>query len=87
LNSEAASLNEQSNVKIQQGNDIYASTHDTSQAQPYWDEGNSLRSQAQAKSAQAQNLIDQSNSLSAQIKTESDTYNSQANEYNNCIKG
>ena len=87
LNSEAASLNDQANQKTQQGNDIYSSTHDASQAQPYWDEGNSLRTQAQAKSAQAQDLINQSSSLAAEIKTESDQYNSQANEYNNCIKG
>lgn len=87
LNSEAASLNEQANSKIQQGNDIYASTHDTSQAQPYWNEGESLRTEAQAKSNEANQKIEQSNTLSTEIKTESDTYNAQANEYNNCIKG
>lgn len=86
LNNEAASLNEQANSKIQQGNDIYAETSDAAQAQPYWDEGNSLRAASQAKSNEANQKIEQSNTLSAEIKSESDTYNAQANTYNECIK-
>jgi len=72
-------LNSQANSDIQKGNDIYQSTHDSSQAQPYWDKGNQER-------AQAQELETQANNLQSEIKTETDNYNAQVSNYNACIK-
>lgn len=79
LVSQINSLTNQANTDIQKGNDIYAKTHDRSQAQSYWDEGTQLRSQAQQLQTQANNLYDE-------ITSESNQYNSQVNSYNQCIK-
>jgi len=78
LVSNANNLYNQANSEIQQGNDIYYSTHDTSQAQPYWDAGTAHRDQADQIKAQAENLY-------SQITNESSQYNLQVDSYNNCI--
>lgn len=85
LNTEAQSLNEQGNQNIQKGNEIYASTHDQSQAQPYWDKGTLLQNQAKEDLTQAQTLQSQAQVLSNTINSESNQYNSQVNKYNACI--
>ena len=77
--SQANSLNAQANADIQKGNDIYNSTHDASQAQPYWDNGNQERTQAEDLLAQAKTLQDE-------INSESNNYNTQVLDFNNCIK-
>jgi hypothetical protein len=73
------SLNSQANADIAKGNDIYQSTHDASQAQPYWDKGNQERAQSQVLQTQAQ-------SLQNEAKSETSTYNAQVSAYNACIK-
>ena len=78
LVSEANNLYNQANSEIQQGNDIYSSTHDASQAQPYWDAGTAHRDQADQLKSQAESLY-------SQITNESSQYNSEADSYNNCI--
>lgn len=85
LNADASNLNSQANEKIQKGNEIYTSTSDKAQAQPYWDEGTVLRTQSQTKLAQAQTLQTQSEALQKEIQQESDSYNTQVNTYNACI--
>ncbi len=79
LVSQINNLNSQANADIQQGNEIYNSTHDSSQAQPYWDKGNQERAQAQELRTQAENLQNE-------VKSETNKYNTQVNTYNACIK-
>lgn len=75
---QANSLNAQADAEIQQGNEI-AKTSGNAAAQPYWDEGNTLRNQANTISAQAK-------SLQNEINSESKNYNSQVLDFNTCIK-
>ncbi|AKM82666.1 TPA: CAP domain-containing protein [Candidatus Berkelbacteria bacterium] len=86
LYAEASNMNAQANDKIKQGNEIYTQTEDKTQAQPYWDEGTTLRETADADTAKAKDLQAQADSLSKEIQTESDTYNTQVDKYNTCIK-
>jgi uncharacterized protein YkwD len=86
LSQNASSLMDRGNAKIAQGNEIYNSTHDSAQAQPYWDEGASLQNQAKAASAQAQTLQSQASSLSSELNSISSQYNSQVDIYNACME-
>lgn len=78
LISQANALNAQADAKIQQGNKI-AKTSGNATAQPYWDEGNALRNQADLVMAQAKTLQDE-------INSESNNYNTQVLDFNTCIK-
>jgi len=88
LNADGNALINQGNAKIQQGDQIYRSTGDQAQAQPYWDEGKSLQTQGQAKIEQAKSLqLDLNNysSLYNEIQNLSSQYNKQVDQYNKCI--
>ena len=78
LVSQANSLYTQADAKIQQGNEI-AKTSGNAAAQPYWDEGNSLRNQADTITSQAKTLQNE-------INSESKNYNTQVLDFNTCIK-
>lgn len=76
---EAQDLFNQANAKIAEGNSIYASTGDSSQAQPYWNEGESLRTQGQTKA-------DVANAIQQEIDSLVNDYNTQVSTYNTCTK-
>jgi uncharacterized protein YkwD len=85
LYNDGDSLIAQGNEKIKEGNLIYQRTHDRSKAQPYWDEAKRLQNQGQAKIDQANDLIKNYNQLKSEINSFIYQYNSQVNQYNQCI--
>lgn len=85
LSTEASSLNSQANAKIQQGNEIYSSTQDIAQAQPLWNEGQVLKTQADNNFSQAKEIQAQAETLANDIKNEALQYNVAVESYNTCI--
>lgn len=86
LSSEAQTLAEQANLKITQGNQIYEQTKSKTKAQPYWDEGEALREEAQEKVTEAQEIDLQMKALYLEISNLVEAYNIQVNAYNKCIE-
>ena len=86
LAKDAQSLADQANQQITQGNTIYASTHSKSKAQPYWDEGQNLKTQSSQKFSEAQAIDNELKDKYTEIDGLVAQYNSQVSSYNKCIK-
>lgn len=86
LSSEYKDLISESNNQIAKGNQVASETQSNTEAQPYWDRGSLLNTEAKAKYDEAKQLESNIKVLQTAVNSLSEKYNSEVSSFNICIK-